>query len=60
MDLLVGDSIDSPLNRVGAGTAYVIYGQPGQFQSLQQKSDLNNDGIVNHLDLFLFGEQWHK
>ena len=59
-DIALGDFGRSPNDQFVAGTVYIIYGKPGQFQSLQQKCDLNDDGTVNHKDLFLFQSQWMK
>lgn len=59
-DLIIGERFASPLGRFSAGKAYVIFNRPGLFRSLQQKSDLNNDGTINHEDLFLFSEQWQE
>jgi hypothetical protein len=33
---------------------------PRLFQSLRQRADLNQDGEVDHEDLFLFGRQWQE
>jgi len=59
-DLIIGERFASPLARFSAGKAYVIFNRPGLFRSLQQKSDLNNDGAINHEDLFLFSGQWYR
>ena len=36
------------------------FGKPGRFRSLAQKSDLNNDGTVNHEDMFILGQHWQE
>jgi hypothetical protein len=57
-DIALGDFGRSPKGQFSAGTVYILYGKPGLFQSLPQKSDLNDDGVVDNKDLFLFGSQW--
>lgn len=59
-DLIIGERFASPLGRFSAGRAYVIFNRPGLFQSLRQRADLNQDGEVDHEDLFLFGRQWQE
>ena len=59
-DIAIGDLGRTTNDNFAAGTVFIIYGQPGRFQSLQQKCDLNSDGDVNHKDLFLFQSQWMK
>jgi hypothetical protein len=62
-DILIGNEFgDMPSGdgeeRDNCGAVYVVFGSKERFASLQQRSDLNKDGVVNHEDLFLFQEQW--
>ncbi len=62
-DILIGDEFgDLPLpggkKRDACGAVFVIYGGPERFASLRQRADLNQDGEVDHEDLFLLGNRW--
>ncbi len=58
LDFAFGERSADPEDRFAAGIVHIVFGRPGLFKSLLQKSDLNDDGTVNHEDLFLFQEQW--
>jgi len=64
-DILIGHEFASmPLpgggKRDACGAVYVVFGGPERFPSMAQRCDLNDDGEVNHKDLFLFQSQWMK
>jgi len=64
-DILLGHEFASlPLpgggRRDACGAVYVVFGGPERFASLRQRCDLNQDGVINHLDLFLFGAEWQE
>jgi len=59
-DIMIGDFGRTTNDNFAAGTVYIIYGRANRFQTLQQRCDLNQDGVINHLDLFLFGAEWQE
>jgi len=57
-DLMLGDFGASPNGNDYAGEAYIIYG--GTLFPPPPDVDLNDDGVVDALDLFLFQKDWRK
>jgi len=57
-DLLCGMPPRSPLERQLAGEVRIVYGE--RLAGRPTSADLDNNGLVDYLDLFLFSEQWYQ
>jgi len=57
-DFIAGVPSASPFGRILAGRCYLVYGE--RFAGRPTSADLDNNGLVDYLDLFLFSEQWYR